>query len=102
MGEASALAQGLKQIITTASRFYGTDQRVYLKIEGKVSPILYFITEMSGVAQSRQEKPIPSRPSRQYQGNMPSLHFGLLRARISPEARDRKRLIRIHARTRTY
>ncbi|CAD8208191.1 unnamed protein product [Paramecium pentaurelia] len=35
MGEASAIAQQLKQIITTANKFYGSDQRIYMKADGK-------------------------------------------------------------------
>ena len=33
MGAASAKAQGLPQIITTAVRFFGSDNRLYLKVE---------------------------------------------------------------------
>jgi hypothetical protein len=32
LGERSAAAQKLKQIITTPSKFYSTDQRLYLKV----------------------------------------------------------------------
>ncbi|CAD8108597.1 unnamed protein product [Paramecium sonneborni] len=35
MGEASAKAQNLKQVITSPSRFYQTDQGIYIKSEGK-------------------------------------------------------------------
>ncbi|CAK67726.1 unnamed protein product (macronuclear) [Paramecium tetraurelia] len=35
MGEASAKAQNLKQVITSPSRFYQTDQKLYIKSEGK-------------------------------------------------------------------
>ncbi len=34
MGEKSATAQGLKQIITSAIKFTGTDHRIYIKVEG--------------------------------------------------------------------
>lgn len=33
MGQASAKAQSLKQVITTFERFVGTDNRIYMKIE---------------------------------------------------------------------
>ncbi|MBS1889761.1 MAG: GNAT family N-acetyltransferase [Actinobacteria bacterium] len=33
MGQASAKAQSLKQVITTFERFVGTDNRIYLKVE---------------------------------------------------------------------
>ncbi|CAD8113097.1 unnamed protein product [Paramecium sonneborni] len=35
MGESSALAQNLKQVITSPMRFFQTDQKMYIKIEGK-------------------------------------------------------------------
>ncbi|CAD8193624.1 unnamed protein product [Paramecium octaurelia] len=35
MGEASALAQNLKQLITSPTRFFQTDQKLYIKSEGK-------------------------------------------------------------------
>ncbi|CAD8181919.1 unnamed protein product [Paramecium octaurelia] len=35
MGEASAKAQNLKQVITSPTRFYQTDQKLYIKSEGK-------------------------------------------------------------------
>eukprot|EP00357_Protocruzia_adherens_P012985 CAMPEP_0115043008 /NCGR_PEP_ID=MMETSP0216-20121206/46606_1 /TAXON_ID=223996 /ORGANISM="Protocruzia adherens, Strain Boccale" /LENGTH=460 /DNA_ID=CAMNT_0002425233 /DNA_START=60 /DNA_END=1439 /DNA_ORIENTATION=+ len=35
MGEASSRAQGLTSTITTPSRFFGSDQRLYLRTEGK-------------------------------------------------------------------
>ncbi|CAD8127652.1 unnamed protein product [Paramecium sonneborni] len=35
MGEASALAQNLKQVITSPMRFFQTDQKMYIKLEGK-------------------------------------------------------------------
>ncbi|CAD8192219.1 unnamed protein product [Paramecium pentaurelia] len=35
MGEASALAQNLKQVITSPIRFFQTDQKMYIKSEGK-------------------------------------------------------------------
>lgn len=34
MGVASAKAQALKQVITTFEKFVGTDNRIYLKVEG--------------------------------------------------------------------
>lgn len=34
MGTASAEAQNLKQIITTFDKFLGTNNRIYLKVEG--------------------------------------------------------------------
>jgi hypothetical protein len=34
MGERSAQAQKLKQVITTPSKFYSSDQRLYLKVSG--------------------------------------------------------------------
>ena len=34
LGERSAISQKLKQIITTPSKFYGTDQRMYIKVAG--------------------------------------------------------------------
>lgn len=34
LGERSATAQKLKQVITTPSKLYGSDQRVYLKVVG--------------------------------------------------------------------
>lgn len=34
LGERSAIAQKLKQIITTTIKFYGTDQRIYIKVAG--------------------------------------------------------------------
>jgi hypothetical protein len=33
-GERSAISQKLKQIITTTGKFYGTDQRMYIKVSG--------------------------------------------------------------------
>ncbi|CAK69405.1 unnamed protein product (macronuclear) [Paramecium tetraurelia] len=35
MGEASALAQNLRQLITSPTRFFQTDQKLYIKSEGK-------------------------------------------------------------------
>ncbi|CAD8115754.1 unnamed protein product [Paramecium primaurelia] len=35
MGEASAIAQNLKQVITSPIRFFQTDQKMYIKSEGK-------------------------------------------------------------------
>lgn len=32
LGERSAVSQKLKQVITTTTKFYGTDQRIYIKI----------------------------------------------------------------------
>jgi hypothetical protein len=32
LGERSAISQKLKQIITSSSKFYGTDQRIYIKV----------------------------------------------------------------------
>jgi alpha-tubulin N-acetyltransferase 1 len=34
MGTASAKAQALKQVITTFDKFVGTDNRIYLKVDG--------------------------------------------------------------------
>ena len=34
MGERSAISQKLKQVITTTGKFYGTDQRIYIKVSG--------------------------------------------------------------------
>ncbi len=34
LGERSAISQKLKQIITTTLKFYGTDQRIYIKVAG--------------------------------------------------------------------
>jgi alpha-tubulin N-acetyltransferase 1 len=34
MGEASSKAQGLPSIITTATRLFTSDNRLYLKVEG--------------------------------------------------------------------
>lgn len=34
LGERSAISQKLKQIITTTTKFYGTDQRIYIKVAG--------------------------------------------------------------------
>ena len=34
MGERSAISQKLKQVITTTMKFYGTDQRIYIKVSG--------------------------------------------------------------------
>jgi hypothetical protein len=34
LGERSAAAQKLKQVITTPPKFYGSDQRLYLKVSG--------------------------------------------------------------------
>jgi hypothetical protein len=34
LGERSAAAQKLKQVITTPSKFYASDQRIYLKVIG--------------------------------------------------------------------
>lgn len=34
LGQKSATAQGLKQVITTAIKFTGTDHKIYLKVEG--------------------------------------------------------------------
>lgn len=34
MGNASAKAQSLKQVITTFEKFVGSDNRIYLKIDG--------------------------------------------------------------------
>ena len=34
MGERSAISQKLKQIITNTIKFYGTDQRIYIKVSG--------------------------------------------------------------------
>lgn len=34
MGERSATSQGLKQVITSLTKFSGTNQRIYIKIEG--------------------------------------------------------------------
>lgn len=34
MGERSAISQKLKAIITNTIKFYGTDQRIYIKIAG--------------------------------------------------------------------
>jgi alpha-tubulin N-acetyltransferase 1 len=41
MGERSATAQKLKQVITTPSKFYNSDQRLYLKASG--TKVLGFI-----------------------------------------------------------
>lgn len=35
MGELSSKAQGLKSIITSALKFMGTDQRIYIKVRDK-------------------------------------------------------------------
>jgi alpha-tubulin N-acetyltransferase 1 len=35
MGQASAKAQALKQVITTFERFVGTDNRIYMKVDGQ-------------------------------------------------------------------
>lgn len=35
MGLESSKAQGLKSIITTATKFIGSDQRIYIKISDK-------------------------------------------------------------------
>jgi hypothetical protein len=32
LGERSAKSQGLKQIITTSTKFFGSEQRIYLKV----------------------------------------------------------------------
>jgi alpha-tubulin N-acetyltransferase 1 len=34
LGERSAISQKLKQVITTTTKFYGTDQRIYIKVCG--------------------------------------------------------------------
>lgn len=34
LGERSAISQKLKQVITTTTKFYGTDQRIYIKVSG--------------------------------------------------------------------
>lgn len=34
LGERSAISQKLKQVITTTTKFYGTDQRIYIKVAG--------------------------------------------------------------------
>ena len=34
LGERSAVSQKLKQVITTSNKFYGTDQRIYIKVAG--------------------------------------------------------------------
>ena len=34
LGERSAISQKLKQIITNSIKFYGTDQRIYIKVSG--------------------------------------------------------------------
>ena len=34
MGERSAISQKLKQVITSTIKFYGTDQRIYIKVSG--------------------------------------------------------------------
>ena len=34
LGERSAISQKLKQVITTTIKFYGTDQRIYIKVMG--------------------------------------------------------------------
>lgn len=34
MGNASAKAQSLKQVITTFEKFVGSDNRIYMKIDG--------------------------------------------------------------------
>jgi hypothetical protein len=34
LGERSAISQKLKQVITTTTKFYSTDQRIYIKVSG--------------------------------------------------------------------
>ena len=34
LGERSAVSQKLKQVITSTTKFYGTDQRIYIKVAG--------------------------------------------------------------------
>lgn len=34
LGERSAVSQKLKQVITTSIKFFGTDQRIYIKVNG--------------------------------------------------------------------
>lgn len=76
MGHASAKAQCLKQVITTFERFVGTDNRIYLKVDG--NKVLGMLKVGEKNLFYRDYVLSNYYPDWKYQGNQADLCVGLL------------------------